>query len=318
MAASVRDTGDKLRKEVNEAKKVVDNLEKKKLISDKLIRSLQEDIGQLKNNLSIGTAENKKIKEENELINKKIVDLEDEILNKDKALCDVHEKLEKISTSNSKNSLKDELESIPFFPCDQCDTTLVSLEEFKAHTKTKHEDKLSKKVALLQKMQSLRETISHQKENLMSSILELKTKEFHENPGCGCRGFCYIDHTKYNFNKCKSRNFFEKIKQISNISGIDTSLQHQDLGQQNSSFKCNICEQKFTKKKDLRKHLRRRHTVIEGTPSNNIATNDAQIIEVDENKTDESDYSDCTSSETCQSSPFSSEETENSEAEEVE
>ena len=270
LAASVRDTGDKLRKEVNEAKKEVENLEKKKLISDKLIRSLQEDIGQLKNNLSIETAENKKIKEENEGINKKIVDLEDEILNKDKALCDVHEKLEKISTSNSKNSLKDELESIPFFPCDQCDTTLVSLEEFKAHTKTKHEDKLLKKVALLQKIQSLRETISHQKENLISSILELKTKEFHENLGCGCRGFCYIDHTKYNFNKCKSRHFFEKIKQISNISGIDTSLQHQDLGQQNSSFKCNICEQKLTKKKDLRKHLRRRHTVIKGTPSNII------------------------------------------------
>ena len=85
------------------------NLEKKKLISDKLIRSLQENIGQLKNDLSLETTENKKMKEENEVINKKIVDLEDEILNKDKALCDVSEKLEKISTSNSKNSLKDEL-----------------------------------------------------------------------------------------------------------------------------------------------------------------------------------------------------------------
>ena len=151
-------------------------MEKKKLISDKLIRSLQEEIGQLKNNLSLETTENKKIKEENEVINKKIVDLEEEILDKDKALWDVHEKLKKISTSNSKNSLKDELESVPFFPCDQCDATLVSLEEFKAHMKIKHEDKLLKKVALLQKMQSLHETISKQKENLMSSILELKTK----------------------------------------------------------------------------------------------------------------------------------------------
>ena len=70
----------------------------------------------------------------------------------------------------------DELESVPFILCDQCDTTFVSLEEFKGHMKIKHEDKLLKKVAILQKMQSLRETISKQKENLMSSILELKTK----------------------------------------------------------------------------------------------------------------------------------------------
>ena len=56
--------------------------------------------------------------------------------------------------------------------------------------------------------------------------------------------------------------------------------------------------------------------MIKGTPSNIIsrsfATNDAQIIEVDKNKTDESDYSDHTTS-VCQSSSFSSEETENSE-----
>ena len=195
--------------------------------------------------------------------------------------------------------------------------SLVSFEEFKSHIEKKHEHKLLKKVALLQKLQSLRETVSKQKENLVSSILELKTKEFDENSGCGCQGFCYIDHSKYNFHKCKAGDFFEKIKQISNNSGIDSGLQNQHLGQYNSSFECNKCEQGFTKKKDLRKHLRRRHTVIKGTQSNIIsrsfATNDAQIFEVDENKTDQSDYSDHTSSETCQSSSFSSEETENSE-----
>ena len=87
MAASIRNTGDKLRKEVNEKKKRASKFGKEKAyLSDKLIRFLQEEIGQLKNNLSLETTENKKIKEENEVINKKIVDLEDEILDKDKAL----------------------------------------------------------------------------------------------------------------------------------------------------------------------------------------------------------------------------------------
>ena len=87
LAASIRNTGDKLRKEVNEKKKRASKFGKEKAyLSDKLIRFLQEEIGQLKNNLSLETTENKKIKEENEVINKKIVDLEDEILDKDKAL----------------------------------------------------------------------------------------------------------------------------------------------------------------------------------------------------------------------------------------
>ena len=47
---------------------------------------------------------------------------------------------------------------------------LVCLEEFKSHIEKKHEHKLLKKVALLQKLQSLRETVSKQKENLVSSI----------------------------------------------------------------------------------------------------------------------------------------------------
>ena len=122
-------------KERNEAKKEVENLEKKKLISDKLIRSLQENIGQLKNDLSLETTENKKMKEENEVINKKIVDLEDEILAKNQEVQDINEKLEKFSTSVSKNSLKEELERVPFFSCDHCDKNLVTSEEFKTHMK---------------------------------------------------------------------------------------------------------------------------------------------------------------------------------------
>ena len=67
------------------------------------------------------------MKQERDTIDKKIIDLEDEILIKNKEIQDFNQKLEKNSTSNSKSSLKEELES------DQCDTNLVTSEEFKTH-----------------------------------------------------------------------------------------------------------------------------------------------------------------------------------------
>ena len=86
--------------------------------------------------------------------------------------------------------------------------------------KKQHENKFLKKVELLQKMKSLQETISKQKDNLMASILKLKTKEFNQNPKCSCRGFCFIDHKKYNFHKCAADEIFKKIEQLSNDSEI--------------------------------------------------------------------------------------------------
>ena len=80
----IRDTGDKLKKEVKETRKEIENFEKKKLISDKLISSLQQDNLQLKKNLSLEIAENEKLKQEKDTIDKKLVDLEKEILTKTK------------------------------------------------------------------------------------------------------------------------------------------------------------------------------------------------------------------------------------------
>ena len=103
MAASIRDTGDKLKKQVEETRKEVENFEKKKLISDKLIRSLQQENLQLKKNLHLETSANEKLEQEKDTINKKIVDLEDEILIKNREVQDVNEKLEKFSTSVSRD-----------------------------------------------------------------------------------------------------------------------------------------------------------------------------------------------------------------------
>ena len=92
MAASIRDTGEKLKKQVKETRIEVQNFEKKKLISDKLIRSLQQDNLQLKKNLSLETAANEKLQREKDTTNKKIVDLEDKILAKNKEVQDINKK----------------------------------------------------------------------------------------------------------------------------------------------------------------------------------------------------------------------------------
>ena len=109
-----------------------------------------------------------------------------------------------MSTFVSKSSLKEELERVPFFSCNQCEKNFVTSEEFRTHMKREHENKLFKKVEFLKKTQSLQETISKQKSKLISSILKLKNEEFIKKPKCNCRGFCFIDHKRYNFQKCEA------------------------------------------------------------------------------------------------------------------
>ena len=243
MAASIRDTGEKLKKQVKETRIEVQNFEKKKLISDKLIRSLQQDNLQLKKNLSLETAANEKLQRGKDTTNKKIVDLEDKILAKNKEVQDINKKFEKMSTSVSKSSLKEELERVPFFSCNQCEKTFVTLEEFRTHMKKEHENKLLKKVELLKKTQSLQETISKQKGKLISSILKLKNKEFIKKPKCNCRGFCLIDHKRYNFQKCEADEIFKKIEQLSNDNEINNCSQH--LPNSSLLLDCDDCEKTF-------------------------------------------------------------------------
>ena len=103
-------------------------------------------------------------------------------------------------------------------------------------------------------MQSLQETITKQKGSLISSILKLKSKEFNKNPTCSCRGFCFIDHKKYNFHKCAADEIFKKIEQLSNASEIDTCSH---VPNSSPLLKYDDNEKTSPNKKNKKKHIKK-------------------------------------------------------------
>ena len=89
----------------------------------------------------------------------------------------------------------------------------------------------------------------------MSSILKLKNKEFNKNPECSCRGFCFIDHKKYNFHKCEAEEIFKKIEQLSNDSKIN--ICSQNVPNSSLLLKCDDCEETFPNKKNRKSHMKK-------------------------------------------------------------
>ena len=178
LAAKIRDTGDKLRQELAVSKQTNLKMEKKKAISDKLLKSLQHENSNLKTALEseIETKDKLKIKtelletnaeeysvkvemtketqrsliqafdEENKALKAKINDLEDEIHLKTKIVLDLEEQNQRASMTTSNSSLKEELGKIQSFDCEDCNSNFASYKNLRVNNRKRHVGKLLGKV----------------------------------------------------------------------------------------------------------------------------------------------------------------------------
>ena len=90
------------------------------------------------------------------------------------------------------------------------------------------------------KLTQLEKTISSQKLNLTSSLIQLKEKEYSEAKSlkCACKTFCRIIHQKHNWKRSPSQDIYLKFK---------------------ASNSCEKCDETFENVDCLQLHMRRIH-----------------------------------------------------------
>ena len=127
-----------------------------------------------------------------------------------------------------------------------------------AHAKTLH-----KKVDLLRKLNDLEQKVSQQKTDITSSVFKLKKKEMKRRDTCSCIGQCIITHTKHNFIKSRSEEFFLRINSLNEGIGICTKSEIGDHGAIRKRYTCNQCDKDCSKQGDLKRHCKSEHRLTE-------------------------------------------------------
>ena len=135
--------------------------------------------------------------------------------------------------------------------------------------KLKHEKWHEIKIKLLTKINNSEKKLSDQKLHLTASMLKLKKKEVKESQKCRCKGFCRIFHQKHNFLKSKSEELFLQMRNINKVHDIiDESnevMVNSDVfgGARRKSYSCKLCDKRFLKQGDLKRHKKRDHKLSE-------------------------------------------------------
>ena len=115
------------------------------------------------------------------------------------------------------------------------------------------------KTDLLQKMNDLKVKISEQKSISCSSIYTLKEEERHsvKNYKCKEKEYCRINHQKYTYIKSKSDELFSQLMRFTDVDKISTV--EIVSGARRKCFTCNMCEKKFPKQGQLKRHRKSEH-----------------------------------------------------------
>ena len=105
----------------------------------------------------------------------------------------------------------------------------TSRDDLKKHIQTSPVAPLNSKLLQMEK------EISEQRLQIATSLFNLKQQELKEKlQPCVCRGFCSINHIKYNWTKSVSENLFSRYK---------------------SHYSCNQCSENFQNLHQLKAHM---------------------------------------------------------------
>ena len=77
---------------------------------------------------------------------------------------------------------------------------------------------------------------------------------------CRCKGFCVITHSKHNYFKSKAGEICEKLDSLKAEQELHVPLDHDKSRAEKKRFKCDFCDESYTKKNDLNKHKKSSHT----------------------------------------------------------
>ena len=217
-------------------------MEKKKEITDKLLRSLQADNCALKAKLEdlFGKAADvDRLLEEITLLKKMNKEKEDTLANVENENNTLHENL--IYLEKESNALKEEIansEKDEEFEQNLGDElgildprvhNVSPAFEQSSHFQNDPTENLVKKIWKL-KLTQLEKTISSQKLNLTFSLIQLKEKEFSEinSLNCACKTFCRIVHQKHNWKRSPSKDIYSKFKVAYSCEKCDETFQNVD------------------------------------------------------------------------------------------
>ena len=245
---------------------ILKNMEKKREISDRLLKTLQMENSNLKIKLkethNDKTSDIEKLMNEIEMIQKINQDKEtslDDIQNEKEKLEAKFQKLEREneklrderikrdSENQNEQSLGEELGMINprlhnVSPAsDQCNTNFKTEVQMKTHEENYHTSReITKKIWKL-KEQQLDQTINSQKLKLASEILFLRESEVDKVEFCTCKSFCRIVHQKHNYTRSVGKEIFKKFKALEN------------------SYSCDNCDKTFKNVDCLKWHMKSTH-----------------------------------------------------------
>ena len=262
-AEMFKDETNKYRNKLIEVEKILKNMEKKKEISDELIKNLQTEKVAIEKKLEVEIKE----KQESNSVEKLINEIEEiQKLNKEKETIlerfqnqndSLNEKLLKLESENEK--YKEELEeretekgdskslSEELGISDSCSYNVGDCEfkddltKFPKESKSEAISKRSSKLKI-QEME-LERVVNSQRFRLASDLLHLKEKEASEGKRCACKRFCRIVHQKYTWKKSFSQEIINKFRALK------------------TEYSCNSCDKTFENVDSLKLHVVTDHVV---------------------------------------------------------
>ena len=207
-------------------------------------------------NKSIRTEESilNELEAENKSIRLKCDDLTDEIELKNIQIKTLESKFEATKTlQDSTNSLSEELEMVQPFKCAVCSKEFASSNHLEEH-KEKHEENSDEKMLLLAKIKKMEKELLEQKIKISTSTLKLKEKERKNSQRCKCKGFCRINHNKFNYIKKESDDLILKFTKLCQDECLPLIV-----GTMKIEFPCTLCEYKFSTQEEFKVHIRSQH-----------------------------------------------------------
>ena len=250
------------------------NLEKKVTIQTNVIKELQDALKEKEKVLNVEMTDeiDKLVKEieqlqreneDKETILKSFNDEKDDLQNNVKTLEVKIIELKKEKNENENVlSVSEELEQLSNskflkpFKCNKCEQTFDSRSDLRGHIINKHE-----KEEWRIRVQNIERKLSNQKLNIISNLYKLKEIEIKESHRCRCRGFCRINHSKYNWSKSKTDEMVSNFED----SNVEFAVNIVKKGTVNSNgafkkkYSCDQCDETYVKQGELKKHKKTNH-----------------------------------------------------------
>ena len=200
------------------------------------------------------------LEKDNNLMKQKNIDLLDELEMKNEEIKELENSSE---LKSSQKSLSDELFQLLVFKCEKCKESFANEAELKEHNFTQHCPSLiNQRNYSLERIGELEKNISEQKNDLTLSLFKLKNQEMKEHRSCKSfcnKRFCRINHQKYRYIKSKSDELFDKLD-IPHENPDEVSNENiTEFGAIRKLYSCNLCDNKFRKQGDLKKHKKCEH-----------------------------------------------------------